>query len=385
MAMSGGPRAVAELVTRAGPLPFDRYMEIVLYGEDGFFTRGLGAGRARQHFLTTPEVGPLFGRLMATALDGWWHELGAPDPFAVVEAGAGRGQLARCVLRARPSCCTALRYVLVERSDELRTAQREHLPIEPVEEAFGPVGGGDADLAPTTIPGMGPIVACLEELPAGPLTGVVLANELLDNLPFRIVERTGRGWDEILVGLGPDGELAEVPVPADEWLAREMDDVAGSVPVGARLPAQVDIDPWLRACAATLQGGLVVLIDYSASFDELARRGQQGWLRTYRSHERGQDPFRAPGSQDITADVAREWLVRAARRAGLQLVAEQSQAEWLESLGLEAVLEQARATWRERAHVGDLTAVEARSALAEAEALTDPTGLGAHRVFILRR
>lgn len=385
MAGSRGAQEVAELIARAGPLRFDRYMEIALYGEDGFFAGGAGAGRAGQDFLTSPEVGPLFGRLLAKALDAWWHELGSPDPYAVVEAGAGRGQLARCVLRARPSCGRALRYVLVETSEALRGAQRDHLPIEPAEEVLGPVDGGDADLAPATVPGMGPIVACLAELPAGPLTGVVFANELLDNLPFRIVERTVEGWDEILVGLGPGGDLAEVHVRADDWLAHEVEDVVGSVPVGSRLPAQVGIDPWLRSCAAVLQRGFIVLVDYAASFEELARRQQQGWLRTYRAHERGTDPLQATGSQDITADVAREWLVRAAQRAGLQLVAEQSQAAWLGSLDLDALLDQARATWRERAHVGDLEALEARSAASEAEALTDPQGLGAHSVFILRR
>ena len=42
------------------------------------------------------------------------------------------------------------------------------------------------------------------------------------------------------------------------------------------------------------------------------------------------------------------------------------------------------ARWDERAHVGDLEAVRHRSRITEAAALTDPAGLGAHRVLVFR-
>ena len=41
----------------------------------------------------------------------------------------------------------------------------------------------------------------------------------------------------------------------------------------------------------------------------------------------------------------------------------------------------ARRRWHERAHIGDLEAMAARSRLGEASALTDPAGLGAFRVL----
>src|SRR5262245_33110160 len=114
-------------------------MDAALYDEpDGFFARGGGAGRAGADFVTSPEVGTLFGALVARALDRTWHALGTPDPFVVVEAGAGRGRLAADVLRAAPECAAALRYVLVERSAELRARQRELLTVEPADEALGP-------------------------------------------------------------------------------------------------------------------------------------------------------------------------------------------------------------------------------------------------------
>ena len=67
--------------------------------------------------------------MVARALDRWWHDLGRPDPFTVVEAGAGTGTLARAVLFARPACLPALTYVLVERAAALRRRQAEHLAL----------------------------------------------------------------------------------------------------------------------------------------------------------------------------------------------------------------------------------------------------------------
>ena len=97
-------------------MPFDEVIELALYHpEHGFYGRGGGAGRGAD-FLTSPEVGPLFGAVVARALDTWWTELGTPDPFIVVEAGAGVGTLARSILTANPACSPAVRYVVVERS-----------------------------------------------------------------------------------------------------------------------------------------------------------------------------------------------------------------------------------------------------------------------------
>ena len=92
-----GARAVAA----EGLLRFDEVVELALYGPDGgFYAGGRGAGRGGADFITSPEVGPLFGTVLAGAVVSWWEELGRPDPFTVVEAGAGRGTLAASILGA---------------------------------------------------------------------------------------------------------------------------------------------------------------------------------------------------------------------------------------------------------------------------------------------
>ena len=359
---------------------------MALYEPDvGFFASGHGAGRAGGDFVTSPEVGPLFGACVARALDRCWHELDDPDPFVVVEAGAGNGRLARDVLRAAPECRRALHYVLVEVSSALRDEQRDRLELEPPDEALGPFSRVHDD-APLPVPGSGPVFTALDELPALELTGVVLANELLDNLPFGIAQASDHGWQEVRVALAPTGEFTEVLVPAEAIDASALDAITRDmrVPAGARLPIPRGVDALLETCGQVLRRGTLITIDYVDSARGIVERGPESWLRTYRAHQRAGSPLVAPGTCDITADVVREQIGHAARRSGMQVVADQSQAEWLEGLGIEALVEAGRRTWEERAHIGDLEALAARSRVGEAAALTDPAGLGAHRVMTLR-
>jgi SAM-dependent MidA family methyltransferase len=376
---------LTQLIRREGPIPFDRFVDVALYEPGvGFFATGRGPGRAGRDFVTSPEIGSLFGRLVARALDRSWDALGRPDPFVVVDAGAGTGRLAREVLRAEPQCTAALRYVLVERSDALRAVQRDRMRLEPADEAFGAYVEGPEDER-TVAPRSGPVVTALAELPAREVDGVVVANELLDNLPFGVAVRRDGVWCESLVGLRDSGEFAEVLVPAATADADALDAVVGPGPApdGARLPIPRGIDAWVAACARTLRRGHLVVIDYARDAASLAVDG--AWLRTYRAHAAGDDPLHHPGEQDITADVVVEQLERAAAAHGFASGSRTTQAAWLRELDLDALVAAAREHWRARAHVGDLDAIAARSLVHEADALTDPHGLGAHTVWTFRR
>jgi SAM-dependent MidA family methyltransferase len=390
-------QALVALIHRHGPLPFDRYVEHALYDPGaGFYATGRGAGRQGADFVTSPEVGPLYGRLVARALDGWWAELGHPDPFVVVEAGAGRGVLARDVLAAAPACAPALRYVLVERSPRLAARQHELVRLEPAAEELGrfavrPGDDGEIDDDGPELPvaGTGPRCCALDRLPAVHVDGVVLANELLDNLAFRIVERGPDGWSEVRVGVDDGAQLVEVVVPADDQLAAHADALTTGVdvPPGVRLPVQAQVGAWVSEACVLLRRGWVVAVDYAATVPELVARealDPSGWLRTYAGHARGRAALDAPGEHDVTVDVVEEEFARAAVRAGARPEPVVTQAEWLRGLGIDDLAARAAAEWQERAAVGDLAALAARSRVSEAAALTDPTGLGAHRVLAAR-
>ena len=325
---------------------------------------------------------------MARALDQWWHELGEPDPFVVMEAGAGNGRLCREVLRAAPECAPALRYVLVERSAALRDAQRELLTVEPFEHALGPSTpdrrtAGCRSRSRAAARSSARSRSC----PRCSVDGVVIANELLDNLavrPGRARRRTAGSRSGS--GSPTAGAFYEVPVPRVGG-DRHAGSTTSSAPVGARLPVQRAVEEWIDDCAARLRRGVVLVLDYAAELDELVRRVRHPTARVAAdvpgATRRGGDPLDDPGTQDITTDVLLPTLRRDARRAGFTVAHRDEPGRVAARVGIDELVEEGRRAWEAGAARGDLEALAGRSRITEAAALTDPAGLGAHTVLVL--
>ena len=352
---------IARRIEERGPIPVSEYVDACLYDADGgFYMRPAGgrAGRGPGHFLTAPEVGPLFGAVLARALDAWWAELGEPVPFTVVDWGAGPGTLARSVLAAEPRCMIAgaMRLVLVDSSP----AQRALHPNHPI--VTSTARASDA-------------------LPQGASAGVVVANELLDNLPFDVARRTTDGWEELRVTVDDSSAgFALTPMPASSELVAGLPDV----PAGARMPVQRAARRWVAEAHQLVGPGWIVAFDYGAAASVLAGRARLstdpaaglGWLRTHRDHHGGSWWLTDPGSCDITADVALD-QVQADHRAQVC-----TQAEFLRAHGVGDLVAEGRALWTDRAGVGDLAAFRARSRVSEAEALLDPAGMGGFNTLV---
>ena len=117
-------------------------------------------------------------------------------------------------------------------------------------------------------------VTALADLPAGPLTGVVLANELLDNLPFRLLERSEAGWHEVHVSPGDSAEML-TPAPADA--AAMADALVPHAEPGARVPLQLKAAVWVRRALRLLERGRLLVFDYGVTTTaELAARPGDG-------------------------------------------------------------------------------------------------------------
>ncbi len=380
--------ALVHRIMVEGPVPFSVFMDAALYGPAGFYTNGGGAGR-RRDFITSPETGELFGKVIARALDAWWVEQSCPDPFIVAECGAGPGALARSVFRAAPECASALRYLLVERSAVLRERHRSgRLPLVDVTQvlggfAAGPIGFDDDDSI--ALAGQGPLFASVEEIPAVAVH-VVLANELLDNLPFDVFERVAGGWAEVRVGLGDSAGFGEVLVAADPEIAVRLDALvphAGSAVVpGRRVPWIGAAQAWLAESLCGLSdAGRIVCLDYArqATSEFLVERWE-AWLRTYRGHGRGGHPLDAPGTQDVTTDVAVDQLAGVRRPTIMR-----SQSDFLRAHGIDHIVAAAEAHWSAVSSPPTLGDLAVRSLITESVALLDPTALGGFTVLEWRR
>lgn len=335
------PSAADELrraiVGAGGQLRFDRFLEVALYGESGFYSVAGAAGR-RGDFITSPEVGPLFGVVMARALDAWWNELGRPDPFRVVEVGAGPGTLARAVLTGDDEVVRAVQWIAVEKSPRQRALHSDD-------------------------------VESRADLPDG-TAHVVIGNEVLDNVPFRLLVNDG-GWKESHVAIAGE-RFVEVLRPFDE----DRDLPVGAAH-GARIPLQGAAVDLLRECRSLVPRGHMLFIDYcTPTTDELARMPWREWLRTYRRHGRGAHYLGDPGEQDVTTQVALDQLLRAVPGAEVT-----TQEAFLRCWGIDQLVDEGRRVWEESAHRPTVAALRMRSRVREAEALLDLHGLGAFSVM----
>lgn len=313
-------------------------MSIALYGTHGFYTSGGRAGR-RGDFLTSPEVGPLFGTVLARWIDAEWTRLGRPSGFAVVEVGAGPGTLARSIFAATPACLAAGEYVAVETS----AAQR----------AMHPDG-----------------VVSVAEVPKSIDAGVVIANELFDNLPFDLwvfdgswrlahVTANGDAFSEVLV--------AE-PVPGC---------LPARAPHGARAPVHTAAATWLADVLSRPGASSLLAFDYCTALTaEVTQMPWREWLRTYSGHERGRHYLRDVGTQDITTQVCIDQLA-----AVREPDAVRTQSQFLKLWGIDDLVDEGKRAWEAAAAAPTLAAMKMRSRVSESEALLDASGLGAFTVL----
>jgi hypothetical protein len=204
---------------------------------------------------------------LVCCIDRWWDREGRPDPFTVVELGAGNGSRARDVLRIGPECLTALRYIAVD-DDDPPIRLRNHGSSLAVEDpAFlfpsGPQVPDDPDESALAASGVGPIVTSLGELPVIPGPALVVAIGWLSRMPSDRVEWTGEEWREVRLAADPTKDrLNEVLVPLDPARLDAVHDlIRGRRLVdGARIALLVGAIGWIpRALGSADAGGLVVV------------------------------------------------------------------------------------------------------------------------------
>jgi SAM-dependent MidA family methyltransferase len=328
--------AIAAAMTSA--ISFEKFMELSLYSESGFYNTIGKAGR-RGDFITSPEIGPLFGAVIAQAIDARWHELDCPEKFTIVEVGAGPGTLARSVLKTNLKCRKAISYVAVETS----LAQRNLHPVEVISQAH---------------------------MPTEPFVGMIIANELVDNLPFRLFVFDSQ-WREAFV-IERDGKFLEVLHTVDDLPAR----LPQNPPLGTRLPVQQQAQKWLASSLQLLEHGSLIIFDYCMTTEVALTKPWRDWLRTYRQHEPGMHYLSQPGEQDITSHVMIDQLAMVTEPTSVA-----RQADWLIANGLNSLVDEGKIFWHAHSAKPDLQAMLMRSRISESESLCALDGLGNFKVL----
>ena len=358
---------ITERIQHDGPLSFADYMRMALYEPDyGYYVTGPARMGWEGDYYTSTDVSSLFAHCMGRQLVQMWELLAHPDPFIVLEQGAGRGNLAQqlqvWVKQTYPDMYSVLDY----RTEDIR-AGRDALQAEEKDTRIS----------------------------------VLLSNELVDAFPVHVVEKR-------------DGHLYEIYVDVHHGQLHEVLDEPSSVEVASYLDtykvpwstyddgwrAEINLDAlhWMQRSAQMLkndakrkQRGFLLAIDYGNKARALyTRNRQRGTLACYFQHQLTERPLVRPGEQDITAHVNFSALIDAGRRQGLRLHTFTTQKAWLEATGLTEEVEQRRTT--------DFSAMDTERATDKGQkallqwytfrqrvaALTDPMGMGNFKVLVMK-
>jgi SAM-dependent MidA family methyltransferase len=303
-----------DIARQGGWIPFSRFMELALYAPGmGYYSAGARKFGVAGDFVTAPEISSLFGRTLARQL----VEIMAQSTPHILELGAGSGKLAVDILgELERQNSLPERYDILEVSADLRGRQQSLLQAR--------------------LPHLIDRVHWLDALPDS-ISGVLVANEVLDALPVHLVRWTDaniveRGvaskgenfvWQERLLESSMLLEIAQqIKVP---------DDTLSDVSLAAR--------GLVSSLSERLHQGVLLFIDYGFGAREYYHpQRTQGTLMCHYRHHAHDDPFFLPGLQDITAHVDFTAVAEAAIDAGLHLYGYTTQAYFLINGGITDLL-----------------------------------------------
>jgi SAM-dependent MidA family methyltransferase len=293
-------------------IPFARYMDLALYAPGlGYYSAGSRKFGGSGDFITAPEISPMFARCLAIQA----QQVLDRTQGDILELGPGSGLLAAELYAAlKDQGAAPFHYYLLEVSPDLKERQRA--------------------LIAERFPGELDRFVWIDRLPEK-IRGIVIANEVLDVVPFSLVRRrrgellergvilsdAGFAWDDQPIR---DGELkrraATVFPPGDYDYLSE---------IGLAAEALV------RTIAHNLESGIALFIDYGFPEREFYHpQRSMGTLRCHYRHRFHGDPFFMPGLQDITAHVDFTAMAKAGEQGGAEVFGFTTQAYFLISCGL---------------------------------------------------
>lgn len=333
--------------SQGGWVTFADFMEQALYHPQyGCYQRPDFRLGKYGDFTTAPEISPLFAQCLARQCR---QILNSGVNAAILELGAGSGRLALNLL-AEMDQLGALpqQYFIYEISPALISQQQALLKSER--------------------PDLFNRITWLSALPDR-FSGIILANEVLDAIPFHCFEIQNHAAQERGVVISGNA-FAWQPHPSASTLANEAEKihVDYALPEGYQFELQLPAMSLVSQLTNTLERGVILLADYGYGRREFYHpERRQGTLTCFYQHRAHNNPFLYPGLQDITTHMDFTRVVETAADCGAELGGFTTQSAFLLGNGL---LEIAAA--REQS----LSASDAFAMHQEIKVLTMPTEMG---------
>ena len=357
-----------------GSISFYKYMDLVLNDPDnGFYSTGrIKIGKDGGDFCTSPSLSNDFARLLAIQVIDWFLDLEKVGIefglFSLVEIGPGEGTLSRDLIDAiseiAPALISKIELVLVELNFGMR--ERQEKVVNNLKEVNYRWSN-------------------FEELISKPVTGVVIANEVLDAFPVeRLVVRDNKVFrqgvslktidDECFlefIDLKPTSAINQFLKDSKNLLKIEFPpkDICN----GWVTEWHCDLPTWFEKLSKVLINGSLLVVDYALESKRYYNAMRKdGTLISYRSQQANSNILNDAGLCDLTAHLCIESTINYALTNGWKFMGETRQGQALLALGLSKFLYS----------IQDATGNDLSVALSRRESLlrlVDPIGLGEFR------
>jgi SAM-dependent MidA family methyltransferase len=297
-----------------GWLSFYDFMNFVLYKPTlGYYSTGTHKIGLGGDFTTAPEVSKLFGVAIANQLLPAIRKYKKPS---ILEIGAGSGKLAFDIINHLNNRNVELDYYyILEISGDLKERQKRTLSQLPKENQVK--------------------IRWLDKVPEEGIEGAVIANEVIDALPFerfKIIDN-----DILQIGITFKGsqlmekERAASPV-LKEAITNIENDIGRSFDSGSVSEIRIDFEDWFKSINKGLKSGIALFIDYGyARKDYYSSEIDNGNMICHFQNKAHLDPYIYPGLQDISASVDFSLLADSAFNLGYQVELYCHQADFLMS------------------------------------------------------
>jgi SAM-dependent MidA family methyltransferase len=304
---------ISHEISTHGPITFARFMQMALYSPGlGYYSGGAQKFGSQGDFITAPEISPLFSQCIARQCQQVLADFAEGD---ILELGAGNGLMALTILKTLEKNQQLLQhYFILEVSAELQQRQQELFAKE--------------------IPHLLTKIQWLTALPTKPITGVILANEVMDAMPLHKF-KMDHGVKEFFVDVKDNALVWHLDQPSSIELTQRVQALEQPLAEGYTSEINLMLPAWITSLSSCLQQGLILLIDYGFPRHEYYHPDRHmGTLMCHYQHHAHDNPLLWPGLQDITAHVDFTTVAEAADAAQLSVQGYTTQAAFLLNGGL---------------------------------------------------
>ena len=356
-----------------GSISFYKYMDLVLNDpENGFYSTGkLNIGKDGD-FCTSPSLGNDFARLLAIQVVDWLHDLERSEndskSFSLIEMGPGEGTLSRDLILAiseiAPALISKLELILVEKNVGMRRRQEKVI---------------------NNLEGINYRWSNIDDLILRPVTGVIIANEVLDAFPVeRLVFRDNKVFRQGVsskkinneyflefVDLNPTPEIIKFLKDSNSLLNIEFP--PKDICSGWVTEWHCDVPTWFGKLSKVLINGSLLVVDYALESKRYYNpMRKDGTIVSYKNQEATSNVLKNVGFCDLTAHLCIESTINYSLVNGWKFMGETRQGQALLALGLSNFLY----SLQNKSKNNLSAALNRRESLLR---LVDPMGLGEFR------